>query len=214
MGGRAFKQLNCPRISPDVYLKTRARTMKALRNIFTHVVVPTDMPSKIDYGDIDFLVSGFKGNSSSSTLDWPAMVLAVKEALNTPYGRRGHLNPSIMYFAIPGGSAYEGYGDGDKAFWIQVDIQMCMIPSDQQFEWSRFQLNYASGSKMLESLMKPLGLTINPDGMYIRVEEMEDTNFPGSMVFVSLEVKDVLRIIGLDWRILYGGFETREESKH
>jgi hypothetical protein len=47
MGGRAFKDLYCPRINPDVYLKVKARATTALQTIFAHVVVPTEMPEKV-----------------------------------------------------------------------------------------------------------------------------------------------------------------------
>ncbi|KAI4673777.1 uncharacterized protein J4E84_010922 [Alternaria hordeiaustralica] len=52
---------------------------------------------------------------------------------------------------------------------------------------------------------------MDPEGIHVRVEEMEETNFPGSMVWVSKDPKDALRIVGLDWRILNGGFKTKEE---
>ncbi|PVH97967.1 hypothetical protein DM02DRAFT_478603, partial [Periconia macrospinosa] len=207
MGGRAFRSLNCPRIPPDLYLNTRAKVTLALKKLFLHVTVPTEMPEKPDFGDIDFLVSGFVPKPPASPLDWPAMVSATKEALNTPHGRRGFLNPSVMHFAVTSG---EGGDNGDQ-IWIQIDLKVCDRPGQQEFEWSRFLLNYASGFKILASLMKPLGFTINPDGIYIRVEEMEDTNSPGSMVLVSKEPKDVLAILGLDWRFLWGGCTSKEE---
>ncbi|CAI6339235.1 unnamed protein product [Periconia digitata] len=208
MGGRAFRSLNCPRISPDLYHKSRDKVTSVLQKLFDHVTVPTEMPEKPDFGDIDYLVSGYTGQPTDSTLDWSAMVSALKENLNTNYGKRGHYEPSIMYFAIPAGEIPQSSED---QVWIQVDVKVCEIPGLQNFEWSRLLLNYASGFKMLASFAKPLGLTINPDGMHIRVEEMEETNGPGSMVFVSMEPRDVLNMLGLDWRFLWAGLETREE---
>ncbi|KAF1962823.1 hypothetical protein CC80DRAFT_398811 [Byssothecium circinans] len=205
MGGHAFRELHCPRISPELYFKAREQTKAALRRLFTHVVVPNGMPEKADFGDVDFLVSGFIPNNSATPLNWEDMVSAIKEGFATSVGGRGRLNPSVMYFAVPA----RNFGGDD--FHIQVDVKVCDTAGLQQFEWSRFQLNYASGSKMLGSLLKPLGLTINPEGLYIRVEEMEETNFHGSTVFVSQNSKDVLKIVGLDWRILWGAFQTRDE---
>jgi hypothetical protein len=47
MGGHAFKGLHCPRISPSVYNKVKEQTTDALRTIFAHVVVPTEMSCKV-----------------------------------------------------------------------------------------------------------------------------------------------------------------------
>ncbi|KAF2689529.1 hypothetical protein K458DRAFT_292168 [Lentithecium fluviatile CBS 122367] len=160
------------------------------------------MPSKADYGDIDFLVSGFLSNPSAA-VDWPAMVSAVSSAFDTTHCRRGYLNTDVIFSAIPAG--------GENDFWVQIDIKILEKRDEQSFAWEKFQLNYASGSKMLGSLIKPLGMTIDPEGLHIRVEEMEQTNFPGSMVFVSKDPWDVLKIVGLDRRFLYEGFTGNEQ---
>lgn len=206
MGGHAFLDLHCPRFPPDVYAKVKFQTTAILRTIFSHVVVPTEMPRKDDFGDIDFLVSGPFHSPASTSLDnfdWPGTVAVIKSALNTPYGRRGFLNPGCMYFAI------RAPGHEDE-FWVQVDVKVCLKP--EMFEWETFELNYASNSKMIGSMVKPLGLTIDPEGLHVRVEEIEETNFPGSMVWVSKDPRDVLRLARLDRRIVDAGFKTQDES--
>lgn len=207
MGGHAFHDLNCPRISASVYNKVKQQTTAALQQVFSHVVVPTEMPEKPDYGDIDFLVASPIHSPTSTNFDnfdWPGTVIALKQALHTAHGRRGFLNPDCMYFAIraPG---------QESEFWVQVDVKVCF--KAELFEWQTFELNYASNSKMIGSMVKPLGLTIDPEGLHVRVEEIEETNFPVSMVWVSKDPRDVLRITGLDRRILDAGFETKDESK-
>ena len=109
-----------------------------------------------------------------------------------------------MYFAVPA-------PDPEDDYYIQVDVKVCFKP--ELFEWRTFELHYASNSKMIGSMIKPLGLTIDPEGLHLRVEEIEGTNFPGSMIWVSKDAKDVLRIIGLDRRIINAGFKTKDESK-
>jgi hypothetical protein len=207
MGGHAFRNLHCPRISGGVYAKVKQHTTEALQSIFLHVTIPTEMPEKADYGDIDFLVAGLLHSPTSTTMDnfnWSGTVDAIKSVLNTTHGRRGHLNPGCMYFAIraPG---------HEEEFWVQVDVKVCFKP--ELFEWQKFELNYASNSKMIGSMVKPLGLTIDPEGLHIRVEEVEETNFSGSMLWVSQDPRDVLRITGLDRRILDAGFNTKNESE-
>jgi hypothetical protein len=164
------------------------------------------MPSKPDYGDVDFLVSGFLLARPAAELDWQRMVAMTKEVLNTSHGKRGYLNPDVMFFAVP--------MPDEEHVWIQIDVKVCEAGEEEAFAWEKFQLHYASGLKMLGSLIKPLGLTISPAGLHIRVEEMEATDFPGSLVFVSKQPADVLKILGLDKRFLYAGFSTTEESQY
>ena len=62
-------------------------------------------------------------------------------------------------------------------------------------------------------MVKPLGLTIDPEGIHIRVKDLEETDHNESMVWISKDPKDILRIAGLDFRIVKAGFSTKEESK-
>lgn len=162
------------------------------------------MPGKADYGDVDFLVSGFQ-LASLTAHGWKQMVAKVKEAFHTPHGKRGFLNPDIMYFAIQ-------VPDKDNT-WVQIDVKVTNAQDVNDFAWDQFQLNYASGLKIMGSLMKPLGLTISPTGLHVRVEDMEATDFPGSLVFVTKQPADVLKILRLDKRFLKNGFVSVEESK-
>ncbi|CAE7023650.1 hypothetical protein PTNB73_02184 [Pyrenophora teres f. teres] len=203
MGGRAFKSLHCPRIPPAEYVQVKEQVMAALRTLFVHVVVPTEIPDKTDYGDVDFLVCGPHYSAGPHTIDsfpWDTSVRCIKALLDTEHGRRGFLTKDCMYFAVRS-------GEGDH--FIQVDVKVCFRP--EMFHWVHFELNYASNSKIIGSMIKPLGLTIDPEGLHIRVKEIEESNFPGSMVFVSKDPKDVLRIVRLDRRILNGGFKSQVE---
>jgi hypothetical protein len=207
MGGHAFRGLHCPRISKEVYARVKQQTTAALKTVFSHVVVPTEMPEKEDYGDIDFLVSNpFHSPASTSVgnFDWIGTIQVIKSALDTTHGRRGFKNPECMYFAIRTPCV-------EDAFWIQVDVKVCFKP--ELFEWATFELHYASNSKMIGSMVKPLGLTIDPEGLHIRVEDVDKTNFSGSMVWISREPRDILGIMGLDRRILDAGFKTKDESE-
>lgn len=162
------------------------------------------MPSKSDYGDVDFLVSSFNLSPPNSPPNWPLIVAHTKEALGTPHGRHGYLNPDVMFLAIR-------HPDGEH--WIQIDVKVCEAADEEAFAWAQFQLVYASGLKMLGSLIKPLGLTVSPAGLHIRVEEMEGTNFAGSLVLATKEPREVLKILELDWRFLHAGFGSTEESE-
>lgn len=119
------------------------------------------------------------------------------------HGRRGYLTNDCMYFAI------KAPCDGD--YFIQIDVKVCFKP--ELFEWYTFELNYASNSKIIGSMVKPLGLTIDPEGIHICVEDIEETDHHGSIVWISKNPKDVLKIAGLDYRIINASFSTKETSK-
>jgi len=204
MGGHAFHWLNTPRISRALYLKVRDQTSTALCTLFAHVYVPTELPSKTDYGDVDFLVATPLHTSPTANFDWTANIAKVKDAFGTPHGKRGHHNPNVMFFAIRP-------PDKEDDFWVQVDVKVCEDAT--LFKWMQFQLNYASAAKMLGSMVKPLGISIASDGLYIRIEELEKTNMPESMVFLTKDPKYVLKLAGLDRRIMDEGFKKNEESR-
>jgi hypothetical protein len=109
-----------------------------------------------------------------------------------------------MYFAIDA-------PHGEENYFIQIDVKVCFKP--ELFRWCHFELNYASNSKIIGSMVKPLGLTVDPEGMHIRVKEVEETNFPGSMVWISKDPKEALRVVGLDRRILNAGFKSKDKSE-
>jgi hypothetical protein len=184
MGGHAFKDLNCPRISPEIYAKVKSHAATALRGVFAHVVVPTEMPEKQDYGDIDLLVATpFHSPSSTSddNFDWDGTVDRIRSVFNTIHGFKGRRSFGCMFFAI------RAPGHEEEDFWVQVDVKVCFDSSF--FDWQTYELSYATISKMKGSMVKPLGLTINPEGLHIRVEGMDKTNFPGSMVWISKDPK-------------------------
>lgn len=209
MGGHAFR-LFTPRISQELYLQTRSHVTEALKTLFAHVCVPHEMPSKTDFGDVDFLVAGPLTQDSASNpntptaFDYAHHVSKIRAILNASDGRKGHLTEKVMYFAIPApGREHE--------FWIQIDVKVCEDPS--QFGWERFCLNYATASGLLGSMMKPLGLTLDQEGLYVRVEGLEKVNWEKSFVFLTNKPKEVLKIAGLDKRLLIGGFKENTDRK-
>ena len=76
-----------------------------------------------------------------------------------------------------------------------------------------FELGYASQSGILGGMVKPLGLTLNPEGLHVRIVEMEGMDWAGSMVWITKDPWTVCRVLGLGRRVADGGFESGEESK-
>lgn len=224
MGGHAFKSLHCPRIPPDVYGRVKHIATIALRTVFTHVTVPFEIPGKVDYGDVDFLVSAPFGNSTKLTLDtfpFQPAIEAIKRALNTTHGREGFLTPTCMYFAIPLpldvstvciDKEKEGEEEEEEQkCWVQIDVKICFKP--EIFSWMTFELSFASQLSILGSMVKPLGLTLDREGLHIRVEEIEATDWARSMVCVTNDHWLVCRVLGLGRKVVDGGFENDEESE-
>lgn len=191
-----------------MYDKVKLQTTAALETVFTHVTVPTEMSEKHDYGNIYFLVAGPTHSPTSTSIDnfdWPGTVDRIKSIFNTIHGRRGFYNVHCMYFAI------RALGHEDNDFWVQEDVQVCFRP--ELFEWYAFELSYATIGQIMRNIVKPLGLTIDPEGIHVRMEDMDETNFPGSMIRISKYPRDVLRIMGMDRRILDAAVRTRDERK-
>ncbi|KAH7122402.1 hypothetical protein B0J11DRAFT_416739, partial [Dendryphion nanum] len=201
MGGHAWPRLNTPRMSEDLYLKTRNQSFRILSRVFAHIAVPTEMPAKEDYGDIDFLVAE-PLTSSSTNFDFNHHVCLLKKRFKKAYCRVGFHAKDIIFLAIPAPGR-------ENDFYIQIDIKICRKP--EFFAWEHFRHNYASAAKILGSMAKPLGLTIDDDGLWIRVDGLDKVDLGRSMVWLSKEPRDFLRIAGLDQKILKKEFKTKQE---
>ncbi|KAF2748565.1 hypothetical protein M011DRAFT_485816 [Sporormia fimetaria CBS 119925] len=198
---------------PQVVIETdqwqRARSLGKWTLIGT--TMAPEFPGKCDFGNVDFLVSGplTQSGDISRAFDFEHHVRLIKEALGTPHGRKGHLTENVMIFAIPNPESESELEEPN--FWIQIDVKVCLDP--RMFAWERFCLGYASVSGILGSMGKQVGLTIDPRGLWIRVEGLEERDWGGSLVFVSKEPEVVLAIWGLDGRLgcREGVFRSRED---
>ena len=195
MGGHAFPHLFTPRISLPLYQVIREESITRLRELYVQVIVPAEAPEKQDFGDIDFLVAEPIGG------DWPTVEM-IKRQFGTEHGRYSRqLNVDTMYFAIkvPG-----------RDFWIQIDIAVC--PKTSPFDWAMFRLAYASITKNIGSMISPLGLTFDPEGLHIRIEDMERVDWKGSLVFLTNNAMEMLELLGLDAEV-YRNIKAEEQCK-
>lgn len=206
-------------MAPEVYTIVKSTAAAALRPLFTHVTVPLEVPGKIDYGDADFLVSAPFSDTTEldlSTFPFEACIKAIMHALGTTHGRQGKLTPTCMYFAVPLPSlpSYlrrdSECSDEKQELWVQIDVQICFKPA--QFHWRTFELTYATQSSIFGSMIKPLGLTLDHDGLHIRIEDIEQTDRARSMVFVTMDPWTVCKVLGLGRRVVDGGFDNVDDS--
>ncbi|KAF2994059.1 hypothetical protein E8E13_001960 [Curvularia kusanoi] len=203
-------------MSPGIYSTVKHTTAAALQSIFSHVTVPHEIPAKVDHGDVDFLVSAPFGDLATmtpATFPFGEVIDAVKQALGTPHGQQGFRTPTCMFFAVPFPSSACGrkLDDDDESSdeqgcWAQIDLKICFDPS--AFSWMSFETHYATQSSLLGSMVKPIGLTLDHDGLHLRVAELENTDWGKSMVFVSRDPWTVARLLGLSRRVVDGGFES------
>jgi hypothetical protein len=195
MGGHAFPYLFTPRISLPLYQVMREIAITHLRELYVQVVVPKEAPEKQDFGDADFLVAEPTGGA------WPTLDL-IKRQLGTEHGRHSRqLNVNTMYFALkaPG-----------RDFWVQVDVAVC--PKLSLFGWATFRLEYASVTKNIGSMISPLSLTFDPEGLHVRIEDMERVDWKGSLVFLTNNAVEMLELLGLDAEV-YRNIKTEEQYK-
>ncbi|KAI9155683.1 hypothetical protein HJFPF1_08272 [Paramyrothecium foliicola] len=208
MGGSAFASgpdaLFTPRMSPHVYEISKAQYHAVLRELYHCVASPIEGPGKEDFGDIDIVVAwpsftsdgiqhafrtiketlgavkviyeGGKSTSANFAVPWPAAVANVERSSSD--GR----NPSPME-----------HGAEDK--FVQVDVKICS--SLDQFQWMLFKHGHGDIWNLLGTVVRPYGLTVDDDAMWLRIPEIEKKNRKQAKVFLSRNPEDVLRFLGL-----------------
>jgi hypothetical protein len=102
MGGRAFKDIETPRLSHDQYKRLQAKVQALLEQYFEGVATPAPDPDKQDHGDVDFIVHTPTGNA---TIEYIGRILHAKDIVPGM--------PTTNY-AVP----FEGV-------YAQVDVHRC-----------------------------------------------------------------------------------------
>ena len=192
-------------MQPETYIAMRTHAIIILRGYFEHVDVPCAVPGKKDHGDVDCLVAGFKGDKKHERY-----VTILREAFDTHYAYSvGEDERCCMFFAVP--SPEEGSSEGDKRAYVQIDVQVCR--NAKMFDWERQRLGYASlPSMILGSVGDPLGLTKNPDGLFLRVPGLDKVDCNGSLILLTQDWIQLLKFFGVDID-MYGKFQSEDESE-
>lgn len=217
MGGASFvtgpNALFTPRMPAQVYHETKARLHRALRDLYLCVASPIDGPGKTDFGDIDILVTwnraailglgappsraptprgtipGPKGSTNDPELT------AISRALGASHMLR-EKGIKAAHYAVPWPTHLSHLGpEPDRERHIQVDVRIC--PSLQDFQWGLFKHAHGDLWNILGSTVRPLGLTIDEEALWIRVPEIEGINRRRSKVWVTDDPGRVLEVLGL-----------------
>jgi hypothetical protein len=213
MGGQAFAHVDgvdCPRMSPNHYYSIRTHLINTLKKVFTSVEVPREAPSKKDYGDIDIIVSDQVLLTKTSNLQLEELIRFpdMWERIEHLLGAKHHIAHSLTHsYAVP-------HPFVDDAF-VQVDIELSpgqnTPDSKMLFEWTKFMKSDADLLQIIGICHRPLGLTCNDKGLYVRLEQIEPYNKKKALLFLTLDPEEAMKFYGFDTAKYQASFKTEDE---
>ncbi|KAI8224833.1 hypothetical protein K4K54_004992 [Colletotrichum sp. SAR 10_86] len=223
MGGSVFtagdKPLNPPRMPPEVYERVKAECHAALRKIYLCVASPIEGPAKKDYGDIDILValerSIVLGESHS---DYPPFgkdgkkdaCKAIQEAIGAPFLK---VEKQTDHYAVrwsDTGTLAEGEDTSTSSpeRYCQIDIAIC--DNLEQVHWKLFKHAHGDLWSILGTIIRPYGLTVDEESLWVRIVEMEKFDKKRARVLLTQDPYEILSFLGLaaDSHIWESTFES------
>ncbi|EGY21986.1 hypothetical protein VD0002_g1915 [Verticillium dahliae] len=202
MGGSAFASgenpLFTPRMPPHIYELVKSRCKSALRELYIYVASPIDGPAKRDYGDVDVLMTcargEFTGRSGEEALP-ETVIKAIQYALGAEYvlAERGG-----SHFAVPWPKdlpADSCAAEQQPQRYIQVDVTVS--PSVTSLQWSLFKHAHGDIWSILGSVIRPYGLTVDEQRMFLRIPEIEQTNKNKAKIELTDDPCEILEFLGL-----------------
>lgn len=207
MGGLAFanvviangKPIQVPRMSPALYQEVSGECEAALMKLFDRVVIPREAPSKLDHGDIDFLVGGIRPQTADGEI-WVAVKIALGADLHLPNG-------GSHSYAVPHPTILDAH--------VQVDVELSpgsgTHDGPELFEWTRFMKGDSDLLQVIGISHRPLGLTCNDRGLHIRVEEIEPYNKKQALLFLTRDPNKAMEFYGFDIHKHRAGFNTEKD---
>jgi hypothetical protein len=219
MGGSLFSSgpdpLFTPRMDGHVYREMRDACHALLRELFLCVASPIEGPGKTDYGDIDILVSLEKRvvlpSTGASSHPAYAGTQSTVDAIQRLLGSVRAVSGSM---AIPWPESLLPAEDDGPERYIQVDVRICT--SVAKMQWMLFKHGHGDLWNILGSVIRPLGITIDDDALWLRIPEIETMHRARAKVYLTAEPAEILHFLGLP--IFAGGkdlwshpFATAEE---
>lgn len=220
MGGLAFtagpNPLRTPRMPKEVYHLVKTQCSTILRNMFDTVESPIEGPAKETFGDIDILAFGPKPHLPQHRpfLDQVAEALGAAKVIRNPEGASSNLAiPWPADQECPSEAEDSNGGDGDgkgtSPAFIQVDVHICETLA--ALRWILFKHAHGDIWNMLGSIIRPFGLTVDEEALWLRVPEIEHSNRRRAKVRLTSDHDAILGFVGLPseeyWR---GPFESLE----
>lgn len=174
---------------PAIYQAVKQQCYQALHRLYHSVASPIDGPGKVDYGDIDFLVAGPKYTGTMES----KREVAIQAALGAEFAR---VEGAESHYAVawPQGEASEDLSLAAKRY-IQVDVSICA--SQQKLEWMLFKHAHGDVWSILGSVIRPFGLTVDDQALWLRIPEIEKSNRNRAKVLLTSEPNAILDFLGL-----------------
>ncbi|KAH8592400.1 hypothetical protein B0O99DRAFT_629588 [Bisporella sp. PMI_857] len=206
MGGSAFASLptplHTPRMPLNVYEQITKDTQAVLQNhAYRHVGSPIEAPEKETFGDVDILVyeplDPLFDSTYSTTTTIAEKVGKLLKAEKWIVGK-----PTIN-FAVP--------YPGEENNYVQLDLHICRSKSD--YDWELFHSAHGDLWNIIVSgsTIRTFGITVNNNGMYLRIPEIEAFNRKKSMILLATESRKILEFLGLDHEKWWKPFSSRQE---
>ncbi|KAL7628033.1 hypothetical protein AAE478_002229 [Parahypoxylon ruwenzoriense] len=218
MGGHAFSSgddaLHTPRMPSAVYEHVLRDCHAKLRELFVVVATPIPGPAKKDHGDIDVflawekqVVSPSRRVSSLVASLAPATHDSLEAAARLLNARRTiRSNASVLIVAVPwpddlpedaiNGNTEDHSGTAVPRF-IQVDLHL--YSSAEHVQWMLFKHAHGDLWNIVGSTVRPFGLTISDDGLFIRIPEIETRDKKKARILLTVEPNEILEFLGLDY---------------
>lgn len=92
---------------------------------------------------------------------------------------------------------------------FEVDVKLCDAPS--QLAWSAFRFAHGDLFPILKVGLQPYDFALRDSGLFGRIPEIARLGSPGSVFFLSNDVRAILEFLGLDYDQYERGFANVEE---
>lgn len=228
-----------PRMPKDVYLEAKARCRDILQSMYEVVESPIEGPGKEDFGDVDMAVFGPKQGTISSdaeALQQIAEALGATRSIftkvegvsshlalpwpETAVDRGAHTDATgqtttegLASTAAPTETASADHGvagdDDNRSRHIQVDVSI--FPSLDSLNWMLFKHAHGDLWNLIGSTIRPYGLTVDQQALWLRIPEIEPFNHKRAKVLLTSDHSQILNFIGLSVETYWKGpFESPE----
>ena len=166
MGGHALPDLQIPRMVPIEYANTREKCIGILETFYGNITFPPKDPGKVDYGDVDFIVSTTKHDFSARDL---------RKAL----GALKHASPSyLVSFAVP-------YSRNGKSIRAQVDVLECKEGDMECVNWME---SYGELYQIFALLSQHVRLRMTKKGLLLKIPEVQLPHQKKTILFLTRDV--------------------------
>jgi hypothetical protein len=126
-------------------------------------------------------------------------------------------NSKTTHFAVPYPSSavvdelsnFQSLAEHDEPLYAQVDVHL--VPDQTFFAWELFLSSYGDLTQILGVLNRPIGLTANDRGLFLRIPEIEPKNRKKAMVFLTSSPTAMMHFLRLDVDAYERGFTSNEE---